>query len=347
MSKSRRNISAERTSFQKPEIQISIMTKEQLKGLLSSGIIPERIYLAVELMEQGDCLELVRKLRMENDIEIYAALPYIMREEKGFDGSDSLRRIVERSYEKANNSASAGNSVSEIDSISESASALVGDSVSESASVSANDSVTDTAVWDGFLVRNLEELGVIKHFGKDVNVTTDYGMYIWNSFAAMEEADLGAESISLPYELNYHELEELFDATGKMRFNLCVYGRIPMMVSANCIFKTNGKCSNKAYTCLTKTEMLRDRKAHNMPVTAFCSSCYNIIWNYAPCSLHKQLRDICSKFEGCRLRIDFTVENEKQTKDVLEFWKESQANGISEEPPYSEYTTGHFRRGVE
>ena len=45
-------------------------------------------------------------------------------------------------------------------------------------------------------------------------------------------------------------------------------------------------------------------------------------------------------------RIDFTTENSKETSAVIRYFK-GLAEGRSMEPVYSQYTTGHYKRGVE
>ena len=49
----------------------------------------------------------------------------------------------------------------------------------------------------------------------------------------------------LPYELNIHELKENMDKGERQRTAVSVYGRVPMMVSANCVAATMERCRKK------------------------------------------------------------------------------------------------------
>lgn len=73
----------------------------------------------------------------------------------------------------------------------------------------------------------------------------------------------------------------------------------------------------------------------------------NIIYNTVPLSLHGEL----SKWkEAVDFRLDFTMENQKETIKVTEFFLHLYENGWGtplEAIPYKEYTTGHEKRGVE
>jgi len=73
----------------------------------------------------------------------------------------------------------------------------------------------------------------------------------------------------------------------------------------------------------------------------------NIIYNTVPLSLHGEM----SKWkDDVDFRLDFTMENQKETQKVTEFFIHLYENGygtVSDSLPYKDYTTGHEKRGVE
>ncbi len=197
------------------------------------------------------------------------------------------------------------------------------------------------ALFDGVLVRNMEELALLQHVSYPGKIVTDAGLYIWNRKAERffgEEAQLNTMAL----ELNGKEQRDL-----QMKEKLCVvYGRLPMMITANCLRKTTGKCLKNGK--IEKNDYaqevpvpLIDRMGKEFPVYTNCRHCYNVIYNSVPLSLHKKM----GKEEG-KYRLDFTTEDAQETKRILQYFCDIYQNPGTE-PPYTEYTTGHEKRGVE
>ena len=73
------------------------------------------------------------------------------------------------------------------------------------------------------------------------DIITDAGLYIFNTYAKnelkdiLENADLNMKEYTLPYELNASELKSVCGKGSE----LIVYGRAPLMVSKQCVRKTN------------------------------------------------------------------------------------------------------------
>ena len=120
-----------------------------------------------------------------------------------------------------------------------------------------------------------------------------------------------------------------------------IYGRIPMMITANCIAKTTSRCLNQhnQNTCAYIT----DRYNKQFPVTISCKYCTNIIYNSVPLSLHKDLQSYPSQIIK---KIQFTTENGEETKKILKFFLKITTEELTE-PPFKEYTTAHEKRGVQ
>lgn len=199
--------------------------------------------------------------------------------------------------------------------------------------------VADSTLFKGVLVRNLESFHFLtkQHFkGK---IVLDANLYLWNHETVAFWKGRAAEFF-LPVECNLREWKELLCCCRSNDFlaSAIVYGRLPMMISANCLKKTSGKC-NKIPQIVT----LKDRYEKQFPVYTDCFSCYNIIYNSVPLSLHK-LFEREDRMKG-NFRLDFTTEDEETTMQVIQYFKE--IIKCFKAPFYQEYTTGHLKRGVE
>ncbi|MBD5396323.1 MAG: U32 family peptidase [Lachnospiraceae bacterium] len=194
-------------------------------------------------------------------------------------------------------------------------------------------------VFDGALVRNLESLSYLEKQGNQKAITADANLYAWNSHS-YKNLRRRAKEVYLPVELNLHEWKDLQNAAllNKAGASVVVYGRLPMMISAGCVKKTEGSCRMQS-----GWNILTDRYQKDFPVYNDCTYCYNIIYNSVPLSLHKLFDAKNLKAGICRL--DFTVEDQTETEKIIEYFQKISV--CYEEPFYKEFTTGHYKRGVE
>ncbi|MCH5256276.1 MAG: U32 family peptidase [Lachnospiraceae bacterium] len=194
---------------------------------------------------------------------------------------------------------------------------------------------------NGFLVRNLEALSwVLSNDNKKYDIITDCGIYCFNAYAA-GFLQKYADELTFPWELNNRELRKLTDmltVTGDIKLSLPVYGTIPMMLTANCVKKTTGTCTHSE---LSHRMYLTDRYNTVFPVLCNCKHCYNIIYNSVPYSLHNEWQNL-QKLGLFAVRLDFIFENDKQICEILDYY-----TGKSDNFPIAEYTSGHYKRGVE
>lgn len=190
--------------------------------------------------------------------------------------------------------------------------------------------------FKGFLVRNLEEYAYLKDRGYTGEIHGDAGLYIWNR-EALRFWQERLQGVACPLELNRKEWRTVFE---KQSFEKLVYGRIPMMVTANCIAKTTDKCRHGRETTMGT---LTDRYNKQFPVAISCAYCMNIIYNSVPLSLHKDVAENRAEYAK---KLLFTIENEQETKDALVFF-ERISKGENPPMPFREYTTAHEKRGVE
>ncbi|SDB09128.1 putative protease [Pseudobutyrivibrio sp. YE44] len=189
----------------------------------------------------------------------------------------------------------------------------------------------------GVIAASFDELGWLHDLGYDSEkIIVDHRLYTFNnrSVNSFRKLDYGMDCI--PYELSLKELKHRDNARSQM----IVYSRIPMMVTANCTVKNTVGCkkNNDRITIV-------DRKNENLVVQCNCDYCYNTIYNskkYIAFDMKNELLGLGIK----EFRLDFTVEDFKETKNILKLYKDSFIEGNNFR--YNEdYTKGHLRRGVE
>ena len=207
--------------------------------------------------------------------------------------------------------------------------------------MSASGKQPPSCLPDALLVRNLDEAMLLEDFfgahpelGARIRRNFDYTVYGYNQEAIQALVSLGADGLTYPIELTYHECrklrEKLWSSTlGELPFELMIYGHLPMMVSANCIQRTSARCDHG-----NRILQLRDRMGKDMPVRCYCTYCYNQIFNAEPLVLYDLPDEVRALQPQC-LRYDFSVEPAAVVRQVLE--------GAV---PRS-MTRGHFRHGIE
>ena len=194
--------------------------------------------------------------------------------------------------------------------------------------------------FDGFVIRNLEEalfLNLVIEDKKDKCYIFDYTLYAFNNEAKRMFKRLGADRLSLPLELNLKELREL----GTDNMEMLIYGRIPVMVSAQCLKKTTTGCDKKSETLI-----LKDRYKADMPVKNRCEFCYNTIYNaeiFSSLGLSSQIK----QFNLAAVRMWFTTEDASSVKELLLSYIKAYIYGENVSEPLKRFTRAHLKRGVE
>ena len=195
---------------------------------------------------------------------------------------------------------------------------------------------------EGFLVRNLEELGYLSKLGLLEKAVTDYSVYTFNDNAKNTLDEWGVMRTTVPLELNGKEIH----ARDNEKSEMIIYGYYPMMISAQCIKKTCGKCDKKSGFV-----KLKDRYGKYFLTKTFCDFCYNVIYNSVPTGFLEEAQQILGEgFEP--LRLNFTSETKEEVKNLLDTFigiyglkKKNVKKKNPKEMP--EFTKGHFKRGVE
>ena len=92
--------------------------------------------------------------------------------------------------------------------------------------------------------------------------------------------------------------------------------------------------------------MLKDRLNKEFPVKNHCTFCYNTIYNTDPLSL-TGLEEQVKRLGPSALRLQFTVEDREQTREIIENFSQRFLYGRTDSLLEGEFTRGHFKRGIE
>lgn len=198
--------------------------------------------------------------------------------------------------------------------------------------------LSNSTLFAGVMVRSYDGMGWLLSKQYQGKIYADYGFYIWNRHA-LSYWSRYLQGFCMPLELKTKEQFALTDSD--MECEKVVFGRIPMMITANCVAQTTYGC--RKGTATNQAELI-DRYQKQFPVALNCTHCMNIIYNSVPLSLHNELDKLQQRFI-CRL--DLTIEDEKATYAILDYFVSCMLGDGSVALPFAEYTTGHEKRGVE
>lgn len=133
----------------------------------------------------------------------------------------------------------------------------------------------DRLPLNGVYVHNINEARMMK--GARAKCIGSSFLYGWNRKAVDANIKIGGLSAcQLPYEYGYDDIRDLlnvYDPSEMPVFEMPVAGRVPLMVSAQCVKMTSGRCDGKPDHLY-----LKDGKGRMLPVTTHCRQCYNTIW---------------------------------------------------------------------
>lgn len=203
----------------------------------------------------------------------------------------------------------------------------------------------------GFLLRNTDQLytfsSVCDHDSENEYVPggkeliADPNLYVWNTEAAAFFESFGIHECTVPLELNEAQIRSAKTGSGIPWGEMVVYGRAPLMISAQCLLRNTTGCTH------TSAVMhLQDRTGAVLPVRNHCGICSNVIYNCYP----TDLGPAAGKVRALSLRrvcLYFTDESPKECGRIaLEAGKIFR--GAAEPAPLVRNSTrGHFKRGVE
>ena len=239
--------------------------------------------------------------------------------------------------------------------------------------------------WDGIYINNINEFDVLDQTWYDVARIYAASFYQWNSAACQEtdrlremnrlkeinrlnkeqtihheSKDRGRTYRELPYELSRKEcldlLHSLSQESNRPQWECLVYGRFPLMLSAQCIKKTLGQCNGNPEIC-----SLTDRKDRQLPVSSHCHpywidekllasmrdkmTCYNMIWTDRPRDLiGEDLSQVCKDL--ARIRFDLFAVDRQRIKQAVERFKAWRRQGYLPSSDKKE-EEAHWNYGIE
>jgi putative protease len=164
-------------------------------------------------------------------------------------------------------------------------------------------------------------------------VRGDFGLNLFNSGTANFLYTQGLLSATASFELT---LPQIRDLSKPLPTELIVYGRLPLMITENCIIHSRtGTC-----TCGSSRCNLVDRTGSRFPVVRDGNTCRSVILNSRKLYWGDKLQSL-SALGLWGLRLSFTTENDQQVGSVLEAY----LRGAPFDPGAS--TRGLYLRGVE
>ena len=162
-------------------------------------------------------------------------------------------------------------------------------------------------------------------------VRGDYGLGVFNSQTMKELKRMGLISATASFEL---KLPQVRDLSKTVPTELIAYGRLPLMITENCIIHNH----TGQHTC-ENVNLLTDRKGERFPVVK-AWGCRNEILNAKKVFLADKSADL-DRLGLWALRLAFTTENPSECARVLERYM-----GLGNYQP-NEYTRGLYYRDVE
>lgn len=191
----------------------------------------------------------------------------------------------------------------------------------------------------GFYVSNLESIEILTGIGGNFKIVADEFVYAYNNLAYDFYRQNGVDMTTVPVELNRRELIK----RGIKGEELIVYGRVPVMISANCTYNTLYGCNSGDGGNM----YLTDRKNEKLFVNRICGECTNIIYN----SVRTCIVDETELFDGIHpsaVRFCFTDEDKACVSRILDtYYSIRNENGAASGGLVGKYTKGHINRGVE
>ncbi len=166
--------------------------------------------------------------------------------------------------------------------------------------------VRDWGVRD-CLVGNLGLMIPVREAG--MGIRGDFGLNLYNSTAMLAVRELELESAALSYEMTLPQVRDLSKAVAS---ELLCYGRMPLMVTENCLIKgKTGECA-----CHLGATRLVDKTGAEFPVIKDGDSCRSVLLNGKKLNWLDRQQDL-AKLGLWAMRLYFTTENPKEVDYVL------------------------------
>ena len=181
------------------------------------------------------------------------------------------------------------------------------------------------------LVGNLGLLLPVRECGMEIH--GDFGLNLYNSAAVNAVRDLELSSATLSFEMT---LPQIRDVSKAVPCEILAYGRLPLMVTENCLFRNrSGSCS-----CQQGPIRLTDKTGADFPVIRDGNTCRSVLLNGKKLYWLDRQEDL-EKLGIWAFRLYFTTENPIEVDQVL--------NACRSRTPFDPgaCTRGLYLRGLE
>ena len=185
--------------------------------------------------------------------------------------------------------------------------------------------VRDALVGNVGLFLPVREMGM--------RIRGDYGLNLYNSQAVNLMRELELKSATLSFEMT---MPQIRDVSKAVPCEMLVYGRLPLMVTENCLIRgRTGNC-----TCNLTPAKLVDKTGAEFPVIKDGNTCRSILLNGKKLSWLDRQKDL-NRLGLWAIRLYFTTESPREVDHVLE-------NYLNPEPfDHGACTRGLYLRGLE
>ena len=201
--------------------------------------------------------------------------------------------------------------------------------------------IRETLAYDiaGFYCGSLDALRLVKEEAEGKEIKADQGLYVFNAHAE-EQILKEALSYTVSHEFSAADINS---AIRRDAAELIVYGRVPIMYSANCVIKTHDGCDKSA-----SWQRLSDEKGHSFPLRPVHEICCNIMYNCVPTSLHREVYGLYQDKGFKALRLEFTDESRAMMISIADAYAALIKGGAAVFPlGEGKSSRGHYKRGAE
>jgi putative protease len=191
----------------------------------------------------------------------------------------------------------------------------------------------------GILTSNL---GIINRFRGRTSIIGDYKLNLFNSYGMYFYKEY-IDGAAISVELNKKELGEALK-NKKLPVQIKLYGKEELMVSEYCpigsVFGGKSGCSACGEDCSKGNYVLKDRK-EELFILRTDRFCRSYIYNGVATNLIPHIEEL-KGLGVSSFRMDFIDENYEETLNILKAYKARKWQG-----EYTNFTRGHYKRGVE
>ena len=166
-----------------------------------------------------------------------------------------------------------------------------------------------------------------------MQIRGDFGLNLYSSAAVNAAREMEISSATLSFEMT---LPQIRDVSKAVPCELLCYGRLPLMVTENCLIRgRTGQCS-----CHLGGAKLTDKTGADFPIIKDGNSCRSVLLNGKKLNWLDRQNDL-AKLGLWAARLYFTTENPKEVDQVLAAWQ----NPTAFDP--GACTRGLYLRGLE